>query len=197
MTEWESQSERPGGQREREREKEKKRRRDRRRRDEKVLAERITLPSGTDRVGGEVDLCLRVSLVFSLHSPEWWDCRKAWSSEDPRQMQTERLIETHTHTQSLCAIVSFAFVLHTSPVVSSFLSLTFSFFFSLLSNTNPERCLHHFQTPCTVYILLKIAADSESEENCLPFYSFSMTQHVDACFFFSSPSTKTRHPSVF
>lgn len=81
MTEWELQSERPGGQREKERKKQKK---GRRKRDEKVLEERITLPSATDGgVGGGVDLWLRVCLVFSLHSPEWWDCGKTWSSESP------------------------------------------------------------------------------------------------------------------
>lgn len=58
------QSERPG--RQKEKEKKKRKERERWRKDEKVLEERITLPSGTDTEGGEVDLWLRVSSVFFL-----------------------------------------------------------------------------------------------------------------------------------
>lgn len=97
MTEWELQSERPGEQKERE-----KRRGERPRRDEEVLEERISLPSGTGRERAEIDLWLRVSLLFSLHSSDWWDCRKVWSSEGLWHTQTHAdgmgNRDTHTHS---------------------------------------------------------------------------------------------------
>lgn len=63
-------------------------------RDEKVLKEIITERSGTGRAGAEIDLWPKVSLLFSLHSPEQWDCRRL----------VQRAIymtytNTHTHTQ--------------------------------------------------------------------------------------------------
>lgn len=55
-----------------------------------MTEKRLKSPAGKNyltqvgQTGGRgVDLWLRVSLVFSLHSPEQWDCRKVCSSEGP------------------------------------------------------------------------------------------------------------------
>lgn len=140
MTEWELQSERPGEQKER-REEEGKRRKTKKR--WKSLG-RISLPSGNSWEEAEIDLWLRVSLLFSLYSPDRWDCRKVWSSESLWHSQTHADWEGHrdTHTQSDCGIVNFMFL----PHILCCILLCLPFFFSALLQY-------------TVHVRLKIAAD--------------------------------------
>lgn len=115
---------------------------------------------------------------------------------------------THTHResrprgwwrhtlQSEGQLPSFTSYYFNHPFLNHFLILLF--FPTCIS---VFKCLHHFQPPLSVIRPAKNSCwhpRAESEENWgIPFYSFGMTLHVDACFFFSDLLPTTRHPSVF
>lgn len=99
------------------------------------------------------------------------------------QSNTQKLTQPHTHRQ----VVGFAFLqapqLHHvfSPLPPSFKNQDFT--------SLPQH---------TLDVLLKIVSTSQAEpgENCgIPFYSFDMTQHVDACFSFP-PSASPNKASL-